>query len=171
MITKPLEGEYAPYFLKYIDLVPDEVDILEFLEDTIMDTEDLLSKIPLSKQEYSYADGKWTVKEILQHIIDTERIFTYRALCIAREDKTSLPGYDENEYAAKSIANHRSMDSLLDEFDKVRDATITLFKTFPKTALSQTGISNGNPLSVRAIAYILAGHELHHLNVIQERYL
>ncbi len=136
----------------------------------MMDTEELILSLPKKKHEYRYAEGKWTIKEIIQHLIDTERIFCYRALCFARAETTPLPGYEENDYAANSFANNRDIDSLLDEFDQVRSCTLSLFKSFDKTVYEKTGISNGHPLSVRAIAYILAGHELHHMNVIRERY-
>ncbi len=170
MITKPLEGEYVPYFMTYIQLVPDGADVLECMEDNMMDTEELILSLPKKKHEFRYAEGKWTIKEIIQHLIDTERIFCYRALCFARAETTPLPGYEENDYAANSFANNRDIDSLLDEFDQVRSCTLSLFKSFDKTVYEKTGISNGHPLSVRAIAYILAGHELHHMNVIRERY-
>ncbi|GBL35186.1 hypothetical protein EMGBS15_07810 [Filimonas sp.] len=171
MITKPLPTEYNPYFETYINLVPTGADVLECMEDNMMDTEELILSLPKKKHEYRYAEGKWTIKEILQHLIDTERIFCYRALCFARGEQTSLPGYDENDYAANSFANNRDIDTLLDEFDQVRSATLSLFKSFDKSVYDKTGTSNNHPLSVRAIAHILAGHELHHMKVIQERYL
>ncbi len=171
MISRPLQGEYNPSFETYIRLVPAGADVLECMEDNMMDTEELILSLPKKKHEYRYAEGKWTIKEILQHLIDTERIFCYRALCFARMDQTALPGYDENNYSNNSFANKRDIDALLDEFDQVRSCTLSLFKGFDESVYDKTGTSNGDQLSVRAIVHILAGHELHHMNVIRERYL
>jgi len=171
MISRPLQGEYNTYFETYIKLVPAGADVLECMEDNMMDTEELILSLPKKKHEYRYAEGKWTIKEILQHLIDTERIFCYRALCAARMDQTALPGFDENTYASNSFANNRDIDALLDEFDQVRSGTLSLFKSFDESTYDKTGISNDHPLSVRAIVHILAGHELHHMTVIRERYL
>ena len=171
MIPKPLEAEFNSYFSQYINLVPEDADIFECLEDNMMDFQELILSIPKKKLAYRYAEGKWTIKEIIQHLIDSERIFCYRAMCFARSEKTPLPGFEENDYALNSLANQRDIDSLLDELDKVRDCTIALFRGFDKSVYNNIGISNGHPLSVRAIAYILAGHEIHHVKVIEERYL
>lgn len=171
MITKPLEGEYAPYAIQYIKLINEDTDILEFLEDSIMDTEELVLSLPKSKHEYRYAEGKWTIKEMLQHIIDCERIFCYRAMRFARLDQTPLAGFEEDDYVANSFANKRTVDSLLDEFDKVRNTTIAMFRSFDPSVYERSGMSNGHNLSVRAIAYIIAGHEMHHMNVYQEKYM
>ncbi|MBK7763033.1 MAG: DinB family protein [Bacteroidetes bacterium] len=171
MISAPKPGEYQPYFEQYIKEVSDDADILAWLEDIIMDTEEIILALPKSKHEYRYAEGKWTIKEILQHLIDTERIMCYRAMCIARGDQASLPGFEEDDYAAKSFANKRTVDALLDEFDMVRNCTIALFKSFDTSVLETIGTANGKQISVRALAYIIAGHELHHMKVIQERYV
>jgi len=170
-ISTPLEGEYASYAIDYIKLVPEGADVLECMEDNMMDTEELILSVPKNKLEYRYAEGKWTIKEIIQHLIDCERIFCYRALCIARKDETPLPGFDENHYAENSHANHRTIDSLLDELDNVRSCTIAMFRSFDRSVIENKGISNNNPLSVRSVAHIIVGHELHHMNVIRERYL
>jgi hypothetical protein len=170
MIPKPLEGEFASYYAEYINLIPEGADVFECMEDNMMDLQDLILSLPKKKLEYRYAEGKWTIKEIIQHLIDAERIFCYRALCIARLDKTHLPVFDENDYVANSHANSREIDSLLDEFDKVRDCTITLFNSFDKGVYKNMGTSNNHPLSVRALAYIIAGHEMHHMKIIEDRY-
>lgn len=170
-MTPPLENEFLPYFNNYIKLVPEGADVMECLEDNIMDTEELLLSIPKSKHEYRYAEGKWTIKDILQHMIDTERIFCYRAMRFARFDETPLPGYDEDKFAKQTFANKRTLDSLLDEFDQVRNCTLAMFRSFDKSVYTNAGMSSGHTLSVRAIAYIIAGHELHHMNVIREKYL
>ena len=115
--------------------------------------------------------GKWTPKEILLHVIDTERIFSYRALRISRSEKAELSGFDENSFAQNSNANNRSIEDLIDEYITVRTATISLFKSFPETIMKNTGIASGKPLSVVAAGYIICGHEIHHVNIIKERYL
>jgi uncharacterized damage-inducible protein DinB len=171
MISKPLQTEYAPYFENYIKLVPEGADILECFEDNMMDFQDMILSVPKKKLEFRYAEGKWTIKEIIQHLIDCERIFCFRALCIARGDKNALPGFEENDYAANSFANQRDIDSLLDEYDKVRDCTIAFYNSLDKSVYANTGVSNNNPMSVRAVAYIIAGHELHHMGVIEEKYI
>lgn len=127
----------------------------------------------MSEQDwnYAYANGKWTLKELVQHIIDAERIFCYRALSIARGDANPLPGFDENAYAAASSANHRSGGSLLQELRAVGASTSCLFSSFNEAQLAASGLANGNPISVNAIAYIIAGHAAHHTRIILERYL
>lgn len=127
--------------------------------------------IPPEKENYRYAEGKWTPKDILLHLIDAERIFAYRALRIARNDKTALPGFEENDYVIEANAEERSMESLLEEYFDVRKATISLFLSFSADALKRLGEASGFSVSVRAIGYIILGHEKHHANVIIERYL
>lgn len=118
-----------------------------------------------------YAEGKWSIKEMIQHLIDAERIFAYRALCIARGETVSLPGFDENTYAANANADYRLKDELLAEFNTARKSTAQLFASFDDEQLSATGIANNNPVSVNAIGFIMAGHVQHHLNILAERYL
>ena len=123
------------------------------------------------KWDYSYQPAKWTIKDVLLHMVDTERIFAYRALRISRNDKIPLPGFDENEYAVKANASSRTVESLIEEYISVRNATITLFQSFSDKQLLEIGIASGKEISVRAIGYIILGHEKHHLNIIKERYL
>jgi DinB superfamily len=130
-----------------------------------------LKKLPHDKRDYRYAKGKWTIKELLQHIIDAERIFAYRALCFARKDKTSLPSFDENDYAANSKAGNREWNDLLAEFKAVRQSSELMFGSFDKSQISSFGIANNNPVSVNAIGFIMVGHVNHHINIIRERYL
>lgn len=170
-IPKPEPGEYAPYAIMYIGLLPDDGLILKHLEDNLRATTEFLRALPDEKLTYRYAEGKWTIKEILAHHIDDERIYTYRALRFARNDKTELPGFEQDNYARESGANERSLEDLLDEFAAVRRSTIALFASFNEHMLTRTGVANGNVMSVRAIAYHLAGHELRHMNIIKERYL
>jgi hypothetical protein len=162
--------EFNSYYAPYINLVNKE-DIVASLEESLEETLSFYKTIPEDKWLFSYTDGKWTVKEIVQHLLDTERVFAYRALCFSRKDTIELPGFDQDEYLANSQANSRSKDSLIEEYQSIRIATITLYKSFSKEMLLQIGIASNSPLSVRAAGYIIAGHEKHHCNVIKERYL
>jgi hypothetical protein len=147
----------------------------ETVEDALVsNTQKLLSsfqQIPDEKWDHRYAEGKWSIREMVQHMIDTERIFSYRALCFARGEKVSLPGFDENTYAAASNAGRRSKEELVEEFSIVRQGTLLLFRSFTEEQLNSTGVANNNPVSVNGIGFITAGHVLHHLNILQERYL
>jgi uncharacterized damage-inducible protein DinB len=125
----------------------------------------------MDKFDYRYAEGKWTIKEIIQHIIDTERIFSYRALRISRNDKTPLPGFEENDYVDNTDANKRGLQELLTELSAVRHATLLLFKSFSEEQLARIGIASENEISVRAIGFIIIGHQKHHQKVFEERYL
>lgn len=129
-----------------------------------------LSDLTEEQWEYRYAEGKWSVKEVVQHIIDAERIFGYRALCLARGETVSLPGFDENAYAARSKADERRPTALLDELEAVQRSTALLFRSFDEEQLEASGISNGKSMYVRAIGFICVGHARHHLNILQERY-
>ena len=131
----------------------------------------MLNKIPPAKRSFRYAKGKWSIQELLQHIIDAERVFAYRALCFARQDKTSLPSFDENEYAANSKAGKRDWNDLISEFRAVRLSSEIMFSSFDKGQLSSVGVANNNPVSVLAIAFILVGHIEHHITIIKTRYL
>jgi uncharacterized damage-inducible protein DinB len=171
VISKPLEGEYAPYAIMYIKLLPDDGLILKHLRDAIDKALAFYGAIPAEKLDKPHQAGEWTIKEILLHVIDDERIYAYRALRAARSDKTELPGFDQEIFAANSQANSRSLDSLLDEFVSVRLATLSLFENLPNDAWERQIMANGHPVSVRALAYHLAGHELHHIESIRENYL
>ena len=170
-IEKPGEGEYAPYAIMYIGLLPDDGLVLTHLRDNYRSTRDLVLSLPEDKLMYRYADGKWTIKEILLHIADDERIYAYRALRFARNDKTELPGFEQDEYAAHSGANERSIKSIVRELRTVRSSTISLFAGLDESALRRAGVANGSVMSVRAAAYHIAGHEMRHINIIKERYL
>lgn len=169
-MPKPAKGNYPEYFQKYIDQVPEEDMHTAFANQLPVITE-FLHSISEEKANFSYAPGKWTIKELLQHIIDTERIFNYRALCFARHEKASLPGFDENEYAAHSNASHRSWSSLLEEFFTLRRSTEQLFESFTPEALVNQGLSNNNKNTAGSIAFITIGHVYHHKKVLEERYL
>ncbi|MGH7599140.1 MAG: DinB family protein [bacterium] len=170
-IEKPREGEYAPYTIMYIGLLPDDGLVLKHLQDNLQATKNFTLSLPAEKLAHRYAAGKWTIKEILVHISDDERIYAYRALRFARNDKTELPGFEQDDYARYSGANARSLDDILEELTTVRNATISLFNSFDSDALTRSGVANGNIMSVRAAAHHIAGHELHHINIIKERYL
>lgn len=164
------QGEYGEYYKKYIDLV-DTDDINDALEYGTSQMIKLSNNIPPTKYDYSYGEGKWTTKESLIHLIDTERIFAYRALRFARGDKTELPGFDQDNYVPTAKGHQRSFSAIMKEYKSVRQASISLFKSFDEEMLTQVGLASGNPFSVRALGYIIAGHEIHHRNILKERYL
>lgn len=167
---RPAPGEYPEFYAGYVAQVPDG-DVVEALIGGAEIAAALLHDVDDETADRAYAAGKWTLKEVLLHCADAERIFAYRALRIARGDATPLPGWDENAYTPQSGAAARSLDSILDEFESVRDATVTLLQGLPDEAWTRTGEANGRPVSVRAIAWMTAGHLLHHLAVVQDRYL
>ena len=169
-MPKPSPTTYPIYFKKYVDQVPEE-DLLTGFQNQLTVIKEFLNTITEEKSMYAYDTGKWTLKEVLLHMIDTERIFNYRALAIARKEIASLPGFDENTYAANSNANSRTWQNLVDEFLAVRSSTEFLFKSFTDEALSTSGISNNNPVTVISLGFITLGHFYHHKNVMQERYL
>ncbi|WP_103071047.1 DinB family protein [Aquimarina sediminis] len=172
-IDKPILGEFPSYSHIYMDLLKDDGKILYHLWNNFITIKKFIYNLPEKKLYYRYADNKWTIKEILVHIIDDERIFSYRALRYARNDKTPLPGFEENSYALFSEANNRSLESIFEEYEAVRKATITLFKYLPDNCFMRNGTSVGNinKRTVRGLAYHIAGHELRHFNIIKERYL
>jgi uncharacterized damage-inducible protein DinB len=170
-IQKPEKEEFPPYASMYIDLVPDDGMLLQHLEKNFDNVKKFILSLPDEKLYYRYAEGKWTIKEVLVHIIDDERIYSYRALCFARNDKTALPGFEEKDYAFFSNANQRDIKNILEEYEAVRKATVTLFNGFSEDVFMRKGIANNNQATVRALAYHIAGHELHHMNIIKERYL
>ncbi len=169
-ITRPQSGEYLPYYAQYISKV-NGGDLFAVMQATHRETQTLLGSLSDEQLQYRYAEGKWTIKDIVGHLIDAERIFAYRALRFARKDATDLAGFDENSYVPTSNANERSIHDLLAEFTVVRAATFALFKSFSEEMLTLSGTANNNPISVRALAYIIGGHEIHHLAVIKERYI
>lgn len=170
MSVRPQPTEYAPYYERYVSLVPDG-PIVEVLRTQVADTLRLLRALPESRGEHRYAPGKWSVKELLGHVIDAERVFSYRALRFGRNDPTELPGFDENVYAPAGGFSARTLASLLDELETVRRATVFLFEGFPPEAWSRQGVASQNAVSVRGLAYIIAGHERHHRSILAERYL
>jgi transposase len=170
-IIKPNADEYPAFYGTYVRVSPEEGDILRDLNYSFEALRTFIESLPAEKLTYCYAEGKWTIKELLIHLIDSERIFAYRALRIARADQTPLAGFDENEYVPNSGANERSLVSILREYTAVRFATIELFANMTAEMLARIGHVNGGNMSARALPYIIAGHEAHHLRIIRERYL
>jgi len=171
-IPKPLEGEYPPYAIMYIKLIP-EGQVLEFLHDNFIAVKQLIYSLPEKMLYHRYAPGKWSIKEVLVHIIDDERIFAYRALRFARGEQQNLIGFDQDAYALESQADDRALDNIFEEYEAVRRSTIALFNGLPEDSLTRMGKGTGsfNNATVRALAYHIAGHEQHHINLIKERYL
>lgn len=168
---RPQPGTYPVYFENYIKLV-DSNSIAEAIEKYSDYFVKFFKKIRESNADYRYAPGKWSLKELLQHIIDTERIFAYRALCIARKDTTPLPGFDENSYAAESKADQRNWKTLVKEFKSVRKSTNNLLNSLDDEQLQQIGnTNNGQSNTALAISFVIFGHIIHHMNVVKERYL
>jgi len=163
-------NEYVPYQKLYLDLVSD-TPLINALEGALLEFVVFFNNIDAEKLNYSYQEGKWTIKELMLHVIDTERIFQYRALRFARADKTDLPGFSENDFVSNSCATNRSLASLLGEFVTLRKSTISLFETFSEDTLLKIGISGGNTMSVRAAGYLVIGHQKHHVNIVKQRYL
>lgn len=169
-IPRPSATEYAPFYAGYVAGVPDG-DLIALLEQQGEETTTLLAGVSDEKADHRYAPGKWTIREVLGHITDGERVFTYRALTFARGDAGPLPSFDENAWAAVSNAGRRTMKDLLTEYRAVRASTVALFRSFGDQEFARSGVASKNPVSVRALAYIVAGHERHHLRILRERYL
>ena len=170
MTKKPLSEEYPAYFEKYIDQVP-EGNLLDILISQLEETTSFLSSLEETQWNYRYAPGKWTLKEVLGHISETERIMSYRLLRMSRGDQTPLPGYDEDEYVKEACFHSHSATDLLEEFRAVRHSTYTLIRGLNEEGWGRKGVANNKEISVRAIAFIIAGHELHHMKIIKDKYV
>ncbi len=169
-MSRPVKGTYPPYFDNYISLVKED-DLFEAFKNQQDIVEGYFDKIPESKTNDGYAEGKWSLKVLLLHIIDTERIFNFRALCFARKETASLPGFDENVYAENSYGNRRTWKSLCEELKAVRKSTELLYAGFNVETLDNSGISNNKPNTVIALGFTTIGHLNHHLKIIEERYI
>jgi len=169
MNFKPDKNEYAEFYKGYVEKVP-AGEFLENLMSIHQETEKFIRQIS-DKWDYRYAPSKWTIKQLVQHMCDAERVFAYRALRFARRDTTELPGFDENSFADHADVDSRKMDDLLQEWHALRESSIAMFRSFDQETLLQTGIASKNKVSVRALAYCILGHELHHVHIIKERYL
>lgn len=159
-----------PFYRTYTDKVP-AGDVLHILADNGVQTAILLRSVPSDLETYAYAEGKWTLRELVGHMIDTERLFAFRAYWFARSGPGPLPGMDEKEFAAVSNASERPLAQMISEFENVRASTLSLFRSFDDTAWQRVGEASGFPFTVRALPFIVAGHEIHHRQVLQERYL
>ena len=171
IIKKPGDKEFQVNEPILAKLIPDDGLLLKHLMMNVETTKTFILSLPEDKLMYRYAEGKWTIKEVLMHLIDMERIYTYRALRFARNDQTVLPGFDADHYILFSGANDRDISGLLEELEAVRHSTIMLLNGLTDEALLRSGIMNGNHVSVGVLVYHIAGHELHHINIIKERYL
>jgi uncharacterized damage-inducible protein DinB len=173
IIHKAKKGDYPEYAEMYMKLLPGDGLILEQLRDNFLMVKKLVYALPEEKLFYRYEKEKWSIKEILVHIIDDERIYSYRALRFARNEKQGLPGFDQDSYTVYSEADKRSLDNIFEEYEAVRNATIALFNGLPEDSLDRMGHGSGtaNDATARALLYHIAGHELHHINIIREKYL
>lgn len=160
----------SEFHLAYVNLIKEE-DVNKALRKNSEQFRKFLKKIPGRKIDHAYGEGKWTIREVLQHLIDAERVFSYRALRFARKDATPLPGFDENAWAAASGASNRKWKDLVEEFKTVRNSTLLLFDSLDDSQLTYTGEANGKPLNALGIGFIIAGHTAHHMKIIKERYL
>jgi len=168
-VERPAETEYPPYFARYVDRVP-ERDIMVELRENSARLHATLAAIDEARGAYRYAEGKWSIRQTVGHLIDTERIFVYRALRIARADKTPLAGFEQDDYAATAGSDARQLSDLRDELRALRESTIRFFASLPDEAWTRTGVVNGYDISVRALAHITVGHTMHHLHGLAERY-
>ena len=166
---RPDSSEYAPYYAGYIALVPED-DVLSAIETQSSETQKVLASLSDSSASHRYAEGKWSVKELLGHVIDAERVFGYRALCISRGDQNALPGFDEKTYIANANFDSWRIGDLGEMYALVRRANIVFFRNLAEGAWDRRGIASENPVSVRALAFMIVGHERHHLKVLRERY-
>ena len=169
MIEKAREGEYNPFYETYVSKVP-EGDVLAFLQQQADELPGWLRSLA-DKADYRYGEDKWSIAEVLHHCNDAERIFAYRALCIARGEKQSLPGMDQNEYMAGANTGELSYESLVSEFETVRAATLSLAASLSESVHGNEGVASENSITVRGLFSIIAGHMAHHVSVIKERYL
>lgn len=169
-IAKPKSGTYPEYYEKYISLVKGE-NIYEELYSQHIETVELVTSVDEETLQYQYAEGKWTIREIMQHLIDCERIFTHRALRIARGETATQPGFVDDQFVKASKANSRNINDIVRELSVVRASSVELFKSFDDEMLDRIGNANGREFSVRSIVYFMLGHEIHHRNIIEEKYL
>ena len=169
LLAPPSADEHLPYYTRYVALVPPG-DVLDTLERQLEETVALVSSFGEQRGGHRYAPGKWSVREVVGHIVDTERVFAFRAMAAARNESNALPGFDENAYVANADFDTRSLNSLLGELTAVRRATLSFFRNVGDEAALRRVTANGAPVTVRALAWIIAGHERHHVAILRERY-
>jgi len=167
---RPGTQEFAPFYQTYVSLVPEE-DLLAAMHSSLGEIMDMLDNIPADMADHAYADGKWTIRQLLQHIIDTERVFSYRALCISRGEMQQLPGFDENAYAHQADVSQRPLREMKEEFLALRQSVHLMFRGFNTEMLNRKGTASGEQVSVNALGYMCIGHVRHHFRVLRERYL
>jgi len=168
-MNRPLETEYAPYYGSYIGYVAED-EILPVLRSQIDELDVLLDRVGPEQETWRYAEDKWSIREIIGHLIDGERVFGYRALCIARGETQNLPGFDQDQYMLTAPYDRVDLEDLLSEFRLVRLSNIAMFRNFDEAAWTRAGIANDAPVSVRALAFIMAGHLRHHMGVLRSKY-
>lgn len=170
-IEFPLENEYPSYAEMYMKLVKKDGSLIEQLKSSLHKTKSLINNLSNDELDYRYEKNKWSIKEVLVHIIDDERIYGYRALSFARNDKTNLPGFEQEDYNYYSDTSERTIENILEEYEALRLSTIALFNALSDKSLKRIGIANGNRASARALGYHILGHELHHIKTIENLYL
>ena len=168
-MQRPDDTEYAAFYARYVALVP-ESDILAVLEAQVEEIRRLLAPVSAEKEAYRYAEGKWSIRQVLGHLVDGERIFGYRAFCFSRGEQAALPSFDENEYVAAARSDAVPLRELVDELALVRQSNLAVLRRLDAREWAQVGTASGKPVSVRAIAWVMAGHPRHHVQVLRERY-
>ena len=169
-MTRPASTDYGSWYAGYVSLVPED-DILSAIEQQSSETQKVLASLDDARGAHRYAEGKWSVKEVIGHVTDAERVFGYRAMCISRGEQRSLPGFDENEYMKHANFDDWRIGDLAESYALTRRSNIVMFRNMPPDAWTRRGIASDNPVTVNALAYIIVGHERHHLKVLRERYL
>jgi hypothetical protein len=169
-LTRPEHGALGPYFQRYIDLVPAGTEVLSDLDQLSLERRVLLSRVSAEDGRQAYAPGKWSVAEVVSHVVDCERVMTYRALSMARADPAELPGFEQDDWVVAAKGDERDLAARLDEADVVRGATVALFRSFDEASCERVGVAAGTSMQVGGIAWMLAGHERHHLTVLREKY-
>ena len=169
MIDRPSQAEFASFYAGYVSLVP-EADIMKVLEGQADDVRLQTRAFIPKREEFRYAPGKWTVREVLGHMTDAERVFGFRAFCFSRGDENALPGFEQDDYVARASFDRCSLADLVQEFGQLREANLTVLRRLDDSAWRRMGTASGHPVSVRALAYIMAGHVRHHLHVLSTRY-
>jgi uncharacterized damage-inducible protein DinB len=167
---KPNKGDYPEYAQKYIDLIEGD-DIIWILHQTSKEMSDVINSFPQSKGDYSYAEGKWTVKQVIGHLSDTDRIFAYRALAIARNETQPLPSFDQDLYVEKGNFNSKTLAEISYEYRLTRESNLLLYRSFEKSVYQNRGIAAGSEVTVLGILFMVAGHQKHHINILKEKYL
>jgi hypothetical protein len=169
MMERPSDTEFAPFYAGYVALVPED-DVLDVLEGQSAELRRLAAAIPAGRETYRYEDGKWSLREVFGHVNDAEQIFGYRALCISRGEQAALPGFDQDEYLRNSAYAQRPLPEIARTFDALRAANLATLRALGPAAWARRGVASGAPVTVRALAYVMAGHVRHHLGVLRSRY-